>query len=156
MSDRLIVVGVDGSDAGRRALLWAVREADERERRCRRSPPGDGITADLPAEAASEDGQANAERLLRDQIASLGGRYRTTISTEVVEGRAADVLSAAARDADLLVIGSHGHSRVWTTVLGSVGEECVLKASCPVASFPSSNHGLARRPPWPFRPRTST
>jgi nucleotide-binding universal stress UspA family protein len=53
-----------------------------------------------------------------------------------VEGRAADVLTTAARDADLLVLGSHGHSQVRHTVLGSVSEECVRKATCPVVVLP--------------------
>jgi nucleotide-binding universal stress UspA family protein len=55
---------------------------------------------------------------------------------EAVEGRAGDVLSTVARDADILVLGSHGHSRVWHTVLGSVSEECVRKAACPVVVVP--------------------
>jgi nucleotide-binding universal stress UspA family protein len=63
-------------------------------------------------------------------------RVGVTIATEVIEGRHADVLSAAAQDADLLVLGSHGHSRVWHTVLGSVSEECVRKAACPVLVIP--------------------
>jgi nucleotide-binding universal stress UspA family protein len=49
-----------------------------------------------------------------------------------MEGRPADVLAAAGHNADLLVLGSHGHSRVPHTVLGSVSEECIRKAACPV------------------------
>lgn len=40
------------------------------------------------------------------------------------------------RAADLLVLGSHGHSRVRHTVLGSVSEDCIRKASCPVVVIP--------------------
>jgi hypothetical protein len=35
----------------------------------------------------------------------------------------------------LLVLGSHGHSRV-RHVLGSVSEECIRKAACPVVVLP--------------------
>ena len=42
----------------------------------------------------------------------------------------------AARSADLLVLGSHGHSRLQHTVLGSVSEECIRKATCPVVVIP--------------------
>ncbi|MFC7479041.1 universal stress protein [Luedemannella flava] len=51
-------------------------------------------------------------------------------------GRAATVLTAAARRADLLVLGSHGHSRTWHTVLGSVTEECVRNVTCPIVVLP--------------------
>jgi nucleotide-binding universal stress UspA family protein len=46
-----------------------------------------------------------------------------------VEGRAAE-------GAHLLVLGSHGHSRTWHTVLGSVTEECVREATCPMVIIP--------------------
>jgi nucleotide-binding universal stress UspA family protein len=58
--------------------------------------------------------------------------------------RAARGLCAAARDADLLVLGGHGHSRVWHTVLGSVSEECVRDATCPVVVVPSARPAPAR------------
>jgi nucleotide-binding universal stress UspA family protein len=46
------------------------------------------------------------------------------------------VLTAAARNAGLLVLGSHGHSAVRQTVLGSVSAECIRKATCPVVVLP--------------------
>lgn len=138
MTDRRIVVGVDGSDGGRRALQWAVHEADERGAVVQAVTAWRWDTPDLPLRATThpDEERARAERTQREQIASLGGRYLAMVSAEVVEGPAAEVLSMVARDADLLVLGSHGHSRVWHTVLGSVSEECVRKASCPVVVIP--------------------
>jgi nucleotide-binding universal stress UspA family protein len=49
------------------------------------------------------------------------------------------------------VLGSHGHSRVRHTVLGSVSEDCIRKAACPVVVIPvpvgTQQHGTepARR-----------
>jgi nucleotide-binding universal stress UspA family protein len=147
MADRRIVVGVDGSDGGRQALQWAVHEADERGAVVQVVTAWRWDTADLPPHATTQpdEARARAERTQRDQLASLGGRYLVTVSAEVVEGPAADVLSAAARDADLLVLGSHGHSRVWHTVLGSVSEACVRKATCPVVVVP-----VAQQQPRPI------
>jgi nucleotide-binding universal stress UspA family protein len=54
------------------------------------------------------------------------------------------VLCQAARDADLLVLGSHGHDRVYHTVLGSTAEECVESAGCPVVVIPARWHIPAR------------
>jgi nucleotide-binding universal stress UspA family protein len=135
-----IVVGVDGSEGGRRALQWAVREAAVRGGSVQAVNAWRWDGADLPPHAATHPDQER-ERAARDlarEIESLpeSDRAAVTIASEVVEGRAADVLSTAAADADLLVLGSHGHSRVRHTVLGSVSDECVRKARCPVVVLP--------------------
>jgi nucleotide-binding universal stress UspA family protein len=77
-----------------------------------------------------------AEQVLAREVESIRDRAGVTIATQVVEGRAADVLVASARDADVLVLGSHGHSRVHHTVLGSVSEECIRNATCPIVVLP--------------------
>ena len=131
-----IVVGVDGSDSGRLALRWAIREASTR------GGTVQVVTAwqceDLDPARADDPVQLRerAEQVQADEIAALPSAG-VVVAAEVVEGRAADVLCAAARDADLLVLGGHGHSRVWHTVLGSVSEECVRDAPCPVVVVPS-------------------
>jgi hypothetical protein len=51
--------------------------------------------------------------------------------------RPAAGLAAAARGADLLVLGSHGHSRISHAVLGSVADETIRAAECPVVVIPS-------------------
>jgi nucleotide-binding universal stress UspA family protein len=132
-----IVVGVDGSEGGRRALAWALREALSR---------GATVQAVMAwrwddvadAMSGSQAERARAADMLRHEIEALPAYQRAgvTIASEEVEGRAADVLTAAARNADLLVLGSHGHSRVRHTVLGSVSEECVGRATCPVVVIP--------------------
>jgi nucleotide-binding universal stress UspA family protein len=52
----------------------------------------------------------------------------------VVPAPAAEALVQAAEDADadLLVVGSHGHGAVLTMLLGSVSLRTVHLASCPV------------------------
>ena len=69
------------------------------------------------------------------------------VAPEVIEGRAAEVLVQASRDADLLVLGSHGHDRVYHTVLGSTAQECVESAQCPVVVIPAA---------WQAPQRTTT
>ncbi|HLU32545.1 MAG TPA: universal stress protein [Natronosporangium sp.] len=141
----LIVVGVDGSDGGRRALQWAAQEAASRGGTVqavtawRWDVPGGGLEG-----AGEEDPRQRASDILEREVASVG---KVPVACEVREGRPADVLVAAARDADLLVLGSRGHSRVWQAVLGSVTEECVRRATCPVVVIPVSQP--AARPPTP-------
>ena len=134
-----IVVGVDGTEGGRRALSWALHEAAAR---------GGTVQAvmswrwDTASPTASSDTvRAEAERVLRDDIAAQKAAAppdaAVTVAAEVVEGRPADVLVRAARDADLLVLGSHGHTRVHHTVLGSTAQEVVESARCPVVVIPT-------------------
>jgi nucleotide-binding universal stress UspA family protein len=134
-ASHLIVVGVDGSEGARRALDWAAKEAAGRGGALRAviAWRWDGGTAVNPIEE-----RKRATDLLDAELAALTARSGSALPVvgEVHEGRAAEVLTAAARSADLLVLGSHGHSRLQHTVLGSVSEECVRKATCPVVVIP--------------------
>jgi nucleotide-binding universal stress UspA family protein len=138
----LIVVGVDGSEGGRRALEWAATEAAARGGAVRAVIAwswngldyGPIATAVSPNEESALAGQVLAseiEALLRERGSRL------PVTAEVVEGSPAEALTTAARHADLLVLGSHGHSRVRHTVLGSVSEACIRKAVCPVVVIPA-------------------
>jgi nucleotide-binding universal stress UspA family protein len=137
-----VVVGVDGSPEADRALLWAAREAATRQ---------DELAAvvvwtwDRPALVGApvslepDQARAHAERILAEAVARVQGEYPTmTVTATAVEGYAPDVLVEAARDADLLVLASHGHGRLYHTVLGSVAETCVRKATCPVVVVPAA------------------
>jgi nucleotide-binding universal stress UspA family protein len=145
MTDHRIVVGVDGTDGGRRALRWAVHEAATRGGTVQAVMSWRWDTDDETAVAGSGtggSGRERAEQTLRTEIADQTGAVPSTaaiaVAAEVVEGRAAQVLVEAARDADLLVLGSHGHDRVYRTVLGSVAQEVVEAAPCPVVVIPSA------------------
>ena len=75
----------------------------------------------------------DAAGTLRTLAASMAGG-RTATTTDVREGRPADVIVDVARNgkADLIVVGTHGRSGVAHAVLGSVAERVVRTAPCPV------------------------
>lgn len=51
------------------------------------------------------------------------------------------ILSKASQlHADLIVIGSHGHSSLYKTLVGSVSEGIIRQASCPVVVVPAKNN----------------
>lgn len=140
MTQRMLVVGVDGSDGGRRALAWALHEAER---------TGDTVLAvlvwswdgvDILAPGATNPGDARrrAEQILTTEVDDALASTKTTvpIAREIVEGRPATELTRLSRDAHLLVLGSHGHNRLRHAVLGSVGAECVRLAGCPVVVVP--------------------
>ncbi|MDR6316731.1 universal stress protein [Actinoplanes couchii] len=143
----VIVVGVDGSAEAFRALEWAAGEAAGRGGTVRAviAWSWDGleygpIAAETPAEA-----EKHAERVVLDQVRAVLAGYRSDpgepagppVSAEVVEGSPAEALTSVAAGADMLVLGSHGHSRVRHTVLGSVSESCIRQATCPVVVIPA-------------------
>ncbi|MEU8233215.1 universal stress protein [Actinoplanes sp. NPDC048967] len=139
-SSYLIVVGVDGSPGGRRALQWAAREAAGRGGAVQAviAWSWDGLEYGPVAATQPQEEAERAGRLLDREIKELVARNGSSlpVAGEVIEGRPAEVLSAAGRAADLLVLGSHGHSRVRHTVLGSVSEDCIRRATCPVVVIP--------------------
>jgi nucleotide-binding universal stress UspA family protein len=74
---------------------------------------------------------------LEETVAAvLGAHDDPRLNAEVVQGSPPEVLCAASRDAQLLVLGSHGHGQLFEAVLGSVSQYCVRHASCPVVVIP--------------------
>jgi nucleotide-binding universal stress UspA family protein len=61
----------------------------------------------------------------------VGNAVTVNVAPIVVEDEPAKALLDAARDADLLVVGSHGHG-LSGLFLGSVSLECAQHAACPV------------------------
>lgn len=137
----LIVVGVDGSPAAQRALAWAASEVGRR-----REPTSvQAITAwqwdpvgELESVAVrAPDPRDAAERALTHAIAVARAAFPdVAIAGEVLEGDPAAALIRASADADMIVLGSHGHSEVFHAALGSVADACVRGATCPVVVIP--------------------
>jgi nucleotide-binding universal stress UspA family protein len=131
-----IVVGVDGSDGAAAALRWAVEEAELRQAAL------DAVTAwHIPYAAGSpaiglvidpEEERAYAAEQLEEVIGTLGAPPRVQVNRVVVEGGAARALIEAASGADLLVVGSRGRGGFKGLLLGSVSQQCIHHAPCPV------------------------
>jgi nucleotide-binding universal stress UspA family protein len=129
-----IVVGVDGSDSSKRALAWAVRQAQLT------GAVVEAITAwefpyatGYPVPMPDVDFEDLATGILTDAIAEVSaGAGAVAIRSRVAEGNAARVLVDASAGADLLVVGSRGHGGFVEALLGSIGQHCVHHAACPV------------------------
>ncbi len=134
----LIVVGVDGSDASKEALRWALDEAELRTATLRAVhawtyPPIFGEAYVLPEVLGPSSLQDQARQRLDDVVAEVAGTTpRAYIEPVVREGPAAQVLIDAAGDADLLVVGSRGHGGFAGLLLGSVSQQCAQHAPCAV------------------------
>jgi len=123
-----ILVAIDGSADAEAALLHAVdlaRDQNALVTLLSVAPPQP--TPVGPATTAPPDLQAFHEKLLREATDSIPADIGVTIRLE--RGNPAEtILHTAAEGHDLVVMGSHGHSRVHRALLGSVSER-VLKAS---------------------------
>ncbi|MHB8219978.1 MAG: universal stress protein [Acidimicrobiales bacterium] len=117
-----IVVGVDGSDGARSALLWAAAEA------MRRGAPLDVVHSWL---AVGE--HAAAQRVAEDGASAVSLIYPGVhVTTSVTQQPPAQALVEASADAELLVVGSRGLGGFRGLMLGSVSAQCVEHARCPV------------------------
>jgi nucleotide-binding universal stress UspA family protein len=140
-----IVVGVDGSEASVEALRWAVDEARLRGARVVAlhawvfvpAPPiGDpGMIAipagDLAGQLEAETEAARAE--LTDAVARvLGTEPDVEVVQRLTEAEAGEALVEESKEADLVVVGSHGRSGLRAAILGSVSRHVVDHAHCPV------------------------
>ena len=133
-----IVVGIDGSPGADRAVQFAAREARLRNARLRlveawyvpAAVYGDVGAAVVDAGAEYEE---EAKRSLEEKVGQLEEELAgITIEQVVRQGRAATVLLEEASDAELLVVGSHGHGGFIGMLIGSVSNECARHAPCPV------------------------
>ena len=132
---RGVVVGVDGSSGSELALGYAFEQASRREVSLEvvhawwTSVPR-GLTQ------AIRDDQVNEERLsLAETLVGWSEKYPDVklLRSLPVDGSVVHGLIDAAKNAELLVVGSRGRGGFRTLLLGSVSQGVIERASCNVA-----------------------
>jgi nucleotide-binding universal stress UspA family protein len=134
-NERFIVVGVDGSEPSLKALRWAAQQARLTGATLRVLTTWEVATGTgwVPTFPVDYDPQAVARQALDEAVTeTLGADPDVAVERIVKEGHAAPVLLAAAKDADLLVVGSHGHGAFAGMLIGSVSEHLVRHAPCAI------------------------
>jgi nucleotide-binding universal stress UspA family protein len=133
-----VVVGVDGSASAQRALALGFDEAQRR---------GSGLLAvrsypvpmppygmDMPPLAYDQDAAWRAAA--RDLDATLTpwrNKYPTvSVQTLTEPGSPANNLVDMSRDATVLIVRGRGHGALIGSLLGSVGQQLLHHAGCPV------------------------
>jgi nucleotide-binding universal stress UspA family protein len=137
---KTIVVGVDGSQAAAAALEFAAGEAVLREARlrvvCAWEIPvveyGDGFVP--PPAPETVDALRVRARQIADDALATAQKLQPPLEGEAlaVEGQAADALLEQADSAELIVVGSRGLGGFKSLLLGSVSQQVVHHATCPV------------------------
>ncbi|MFD3730117.1 universal stress protein [Streptomyces sp. NPDC058632] len=141
-ADGPVLVGVDGSTAGAKAIDFAFAEASLRGAELVALHSWTSWNAPAPAPQdekapyASRPGELGAaeERLLSEALSGQQERYPgVKVRHKVVHGGTREALIEASRTAQLLVVGARGRGGFSGLLLGSVSQAMLHHAHCPVA-----------------------
>jgi nucleotide-binding universal stress UspA family protein len=135
-----ILVGVDGSDHGHRALNWAMKEAGMRHVPLTvltvHEVAASGWTGNPIILAADEPLVEKIRKTAEDTVAKaaaeLGEPQPPSVTVRVISGFPSEELIKASRDADLTVLGSRGAGGFARLSMGSVSNQVVHHAHSPV------------------------
>lgn len=131
-----VLVGIDGSQIAFQALHWASRQAQ----RC-----GDRVRIVMtwtvaesgedwsPSSAVRPEAESRAAEVLEQSRQAVEAEFPgLAVEHSPLKGSAASILVDLSRSVDLLVVGSRGLGGFRGLLLGSVSQQCVLHAHCPV------------------------
>jgi nucleotide-binding universal stress UspA family protein len=123
-SARCVVVGYDGSDAARSAVLWALRETEADTR--------------IVAVAALGHGQAHDAARVRERWASDGEDLEGVAELQLEHGQAPAhaLMAVAGREGARMIVIGHPHARRLEPLRASVARDLLSTARCPVVIVP--------------------
>ncbi len=131
-----IVVGIDGSQASAEALRWALAEAKLHGANLRAvaawEPPylyGEAAVL-IPPDEIEAAARARLNNTIIETITDTATRDQ--IQQVVVSGHPSVVLENESKNSDLVVVGARGHGGFVGLLLGSVSDQIVKHAQCPV------------------------
>jgi nucleotide-binding universal stress UspA family protein len=143
-----VLIAIDSSPASQRILEEAAARPWPKDSTfCIASAVDVGRFAELPA--LIDDAKRESEQILRAGAARLA-RASHIATTEVLLGSPRKVISAYALEwrADLILVGSHGHSAIGRFLLGSVAQGILRTAGCSVeiVRYPSEGRAPSSHP----------
>ena len=139
------VAGLDGSPESRTAAEWAAREAKVRGLPLKVVHVWEPVPEPM-AEAPVLGGETQqhwSERIPRETARGLEERHPgIEVIAEQRTGQAAEALTAAAADAELLVLGSRGLGGLAGFLVGSVGRSVIAHTETPVVVGAPYDYGV--------------
>ncbi len=129
-----VVVGVDGSAHGAAALRFALAEAEAHAGRVTAVFAWQVPFLSIPAAFDREELEKAGIAFLIEKVSAVAPSPTVPLRTVVAEGDPAESLITAAKDADLLVVGTHGRSTFRGLLVGAVSLRCIAGAACPVVA----------------------
>ena len=138
----MIVVGLDESAHAAEVLRFALHEADIRGTRLRAvhawsgAPvvpmTGPGMIPAVPAEEV----HAAAAKRLEELVTRVAGERAEQVERVLAAGPAGETILDNARDAELIVVGTHARGPVGELILGSVSHYIARHSRSPVVIVP--------------------
>ena len=143
-----VVVGHDGSDHARDALVWAAALAERaswplhvvRAWRIATAPQPASWESGFVPPIADYEAAVQAD-LEADVAAVLGAERAAGVTCHVVHTAPAKALIEAAEGADLLVVGARGRGGFAGLLLGSVSDQVTRHAPCAVTVVRDGGEG---------------
>lgn len=140
---RLILVGIDGSEAANNALEWSIGLAHDIGGELVVVHALDTelvayLTQHLKGRFRVDEWEAEQRQAFDEEWSAPLAKSSVPSRQIIVQGRPANVIQEAAErlDAELVVVGRHGHRMVTRMLLGSVADELVHHCPRPVVVFP--------------------
>lgn len=134
-AERVIIVGVDGSESSKNALRWAARLAPSLNATIHaiiawEYPIVFGLEGAIPGIWRPEE---TAKEILNNSLDSVFGKDRPAgLLGSISQGHPTFVLLDASEGAEMLIVGSRGLGGFKGLLLGSVSSSCAEHAKCPV------------------------
>jgi nucleotide-binding universal stress UspA family protein len=129
------VVGVDGSDHSRMALRWAAAAADAVGVPVRAVQswihPRAAVLPIAPVPLSADEMDEQTREAITAVVTDTLG-WSAVVTIDVLRGQPAGALLQTVTPDSVLVLGSRGLGGFAGLLLGSVSQECVEYASCPV------------------------
>ena len=138
-----IVVGVDGSDASKVALRWALEESalwgsELVVAHAWNTPypvePWGMVVTPRDRGVFEQQAQELIETMVAAEIAA--GAPTVSWTVRAIEDASGPALVRASEDTDLLVVGSRGRGGFAALLVGSTSLHCLHHANCPVTIVP--------------------
>lgn len=132
-----ILVGIDGSERGKKALKWAARLANRE---------GAHLTLLAVIDPASNELVGSDHRVLREAVENVLGEAQDFVrgdypelamDASYVSGDIVEALVGAAESHDMIVMGSHHGASVAERVWGAKGLRVSVSASVPTVVVPA-------------------
>jgi nucleotide-binding universal stress UspA family protein len=135
-----IVLGLDGSDASEAAVPVAAELARLATAEIVVVHVEERIAARGGVEPAHLDQDELTARIeaTANELRAAGGDVRVEIAVDLIGGPARAIAEVATQvQADIVVVGSRGHSGLAGVLLGSVAQKLLHLAPCPVLVVPA-------------------
>lgn len=128
-----ILVALDGSPDAESALMHAISLARDQNARITLLTVGPTVNRGAAVGTAPPPDLIEVhQEVLRDATALIPHDVGVTTRLERGDAAATILRVAAEEDDDLIVMGSHGHSRIHRALLGSVSQRVLAQSKIPV------------------------